>query len=458
MLKDHISWVLWCWTALSPLLFRLLPGRDAAIACLVAGWAFLPVAPYPPTALHPSGRKSSFHAVAVPTSPPINKATAIGLGCLVGVLAFDRKAVGRLRWERVDLPVMVWCLVPIASAVANRLPLSVGLEQARQLVLSWGVPYLMGRTYLADEDSRARFAVALAAGGLAYLPVCALELVAGPTVYRLAYGPHPYEFEGSERFLLSRPLGWMEHGNQLGLWMATSAVAATWLWASGAVKRPGGIPGRPLAAVLVGATLLCQSLGSILLLGLALLVLALVRFPSGRFGRRNVALALLGLGALAGGIWLARKGLDVGSLRLAIADLFKGAGKQSFTWRLARTEELLPTALRRPWLGWGRADWRADGLPWDNPVNLPSWLLALGMYGSVGLASLIALWTFPPWKASRHGAYRRWCGPSAGATGALVAIVTINFLDGFSNAVAILPVLYASGGLGGVIARPPAAS
>ena len=448
MTRDHLpSLILWCWAALSPLLFRLLPGRDAAIACLVVGWAFLPVAPYPPPAPTDVENASSVHAVAVPTAPLANKATAIGLGCLAGLVLFDRRTFEGLRFDRVDLPMAAWCLVPLASATANGLPLSEGLAQARYLALAWGVPYLLGRAYLADVESRGRFALGIAAGGLAYLPLCAAEIIAGPMAYRALYGPHPYEFEGAARFLGSRPLGFQEHGNQLGMWMAGSAVAATWLWASGASKRPFGIPGGVLAAVLIGATLSCQSHGSIVLLGVALSPLLVARLGRGRFPWRAAVALAVAAGCLAIFSLAARRGFDLGALRLDVGNFFKGINKSSFTWRLSRSEEFLPAALRRPWLGSARPDWRANGLPFTNPVNLPLWLLVLGMYGLVGLAASMATWLVPPARAARRGPLRAWTGPAGGATGALVALVAINYLDSFSNSVAILPILAAVGGL-----------
>ena len=446
-MPDRIPLILWLWAAASPLLFRFLPGRDAAIACLIAGWAILPTAEHPPSATADEGRSSMVHALAVPTSSAVNKATAIGLGCLVGLIAFDREAFGRVRFHVVDLPMAALCLVPLASTLANGLPLSEGLAQGRYLTLAWGVPYFLGRAYLSDEGSRGRFAVALTAGGLAYLPLCALEFFTGPAAYRVAYGLHPYEFEGSARLLGNRPLGFMEHGNQLGIWMASSALVATWLWGSGANRRPGGVPGGIVSAALIAATVLCQSHAAIVLLGLGLVPLAIARVPRRRSAWRWWVLAVVGLAAMAVAFALAGRGLGGGRLREVVGGLFKGMGKSSFTWRLARAEDFLPVALRRPWLGWGRPDWQGDGRPFLNPVNLPAWLLALGMYGSVGLLALIATWLLPLARAWRFDVPRSWARPSGGATGALVALVTINLLDGLSNASAILPVLAALGGL-----------
>ncbi len=443
MIRDYLPWLLWSWAIFSPLLFRLLPGRDAAIACLVVGWAFLPVAPYPDSSLIESRDASDFQALAVPTSLVVNKATAIGLGCLAGLILFDRKTFRNIQFGLNDLPMAAWCLVPLVSTLSNGLPLAEGLAQVRYLALAWGVPYLMGRAYLTDSEAQARFAVGLVAGGLAYLPLCLLEIVTGPAVYRWFYGPHPYEFEGAARFLGSRPLGFMEHGNQLGIWMASSAVLATWLWASGAVKRPGGVPGGVLSSCLIGITLLCQSHASILLMGLALLPLLIPRIFRGRMPSWKMMAAIAsGLVALGVLLLMARKGFSLSLLRADTAQFFRGIRKTSFSWRLARTEDFLPIALQRPWLGWGRANWRPEGLPFLNPVNLPFWLLALGIYGVAGLSASMATWLVPLTGALKRR-YPSKLGPSGGATGALVALVVLNFLDGFSNSTMILPVLAA---------------
>jgi hypothetical protein len=445
-----IPWILWSWAGLSPLAFRFLAGRDAAIACLVVGWAILPVAPYPASSLR-DGFSSSWHAVAIPVAPPVDKGTAIGLGCLAGLILFDRRTLEPLRFHRLDAPMATWCLVPLVSCLANGLPLSEGLAQVRYLALAWGVPYLLGRAYLTDVGSHGRFAVALAAAGLAYVPVCLLEFFLGPTVYRVFYGPHPYQFEGSSRFLgTSRPLGFLEHGNQLGIWMATTALAAVWLWASGAVKKPGGLPGGILAGVLVGTTILCQSHASIALLAVGALPLIAVRAPRTRFSWRIAAAVVVGLMILVVFAEGARRGFNPAAIRVDATQFFREIRKSSFTWRLARTEEYAPIALQHPLLGWARADWRAGGIGFLNPVNLPIELLALGMYGFLGLSALLAIWLVPLIRQAQ-----RWSpalvGPSAGAMGAMVALVAINFLDGLSNATVILPILAAVGGL----SRPP---
>jgi hypothetical protein len=450
-MRENIPSLLWAWALLSPILFRLIPGRDAAIACLIGGWAFLPNAAYPASSFATGlaeGTGGSAHALAVPAWPIPSKSTAIGLGCLAGLALFDRRAFARPRFDVVDLPMAAWCLVPVASAIANGLPIAEGLAQSRYLLLAWGVPYAIGRAYLADAESHRRFALGLVAAGLLYLPFCLIEIIKGPMLYHLVYGAHPYQVEGAARLVGYRPMVFLEHGNQLGMWMASSAVAATWLRFSGAALRPWGIPGEVLAATLVVATILCQSLASILYMAAALLPMLAGRLPARAWSWRLAVIGALVMAGLAVTLLAARRGFDPAALRVDARDFFHALRKGSFTWRLARSQDFLPVAMHRPILGWARPDWGPGGRPFLNPVNLGFWLLAFGMYGVVGLAASTAAWLAPAVRAIPHLLRgRRWLGPAEGASGALAALLVIHAIDGLTNAVMILPLLAAAGGL-----------
>ena len=441
-----INGVLWSWVVISALLFRLMPGRDAAIVSLILGWAILPVASFPASSVLDGGKTSWWPALAVQTDSVVNKATMIGLGSLLGLLLFDRRSLTRLRLDLVDLPILAWCVLPLLSCLTNGLSLLEGLSQVRCQLLSWGVPYLLGRVYLTDVGSQQRFAVGLVAGGLAYLPICLLEHIQGPLVYRLHYGPHPYEWDGAVRHLGHRPLVFLEHGNQLGMWLASSALVATWLWASRVVRKPGGIPGGWLAACLIALTIICQSHGSIVLLGIGLLPLVFHKLGWRWLNWRSV----LGSGALvvilSGLLEAVRRGFQPQAIRNDVVGFFRGINKTSFTWRLARTADFLPVALRRPVQGWARDNWRGDGLTFLDPAALPAWLMVFGKWGSLSLISVLGVWLVPMIQQAK-----RWSsamlGPSLGATGALVVLVLINFLDAFSNSTIILPIIAAIGGL-----------
>src|SRR5262249_18406561 len=146
----------------------------------------------------------------------------------------------------------------------------------RYLALAWGMPYLMGRLYLGDNESLQRLGLSLVLGGLLYVPLGLIEFLQGPFLYGLVYGPNPYQTEGAERFLGHRPLVFLEHGNQLGTWMAVAAVAAVWLWRSGRMPRVAGIPGGLAAGLLVVACVLFQSHTAVFLMMVVVVPLMLL--------------------------------------------------------------------------------------------------------------------------------------------------------------------------------------
>ena len=244
------------------------------------------------------------------------------------------------------------------------------------------------------------FARAWLAAGLAYLPLGLAEFAAGPFWYHALYGGHAYRLVGSERWVGNRPLVFLEHGNELGTWAATAAVAAAWLWALGDLPSWGGrrlrIPGVVVVASLIAASLLWQSHGSIILMLIALTPLIAVRRPGG-YGRwLIVAGVVLAIAAVAVvGAWAIMVG--AGGVRDQFRAIFHGIGKSSFTWRLARIVENLPRLAERPILGWGRADWSRltpDGT-FPDPITLSFWFLVSGMYGAFGLLASAALLLLP---------------------------------------------------------------
>src|SRR5258708_3053707 len=119
-----IPYLLVAWVVETVVLFSTIRPRDAALISMLVGWAFLPVARYPDKVFGTAiGIISSMHALAIPTNLLINKATAIGLGCLLGVVLFDWATLRRFRPAPFDAPMAIWCVLPIISALVNLEPL-----------------------------------------------------------------------------------------------------------------------------------------------------------------------------------------------------------------------------------------------------------------------------------------------------------------------------------------------
>jgi hypothetical protein len=453
-MEGLVPLVLASWVVLTVGFFWKRPGRSTALLALLGGWAVLPTGIYrAPFLAHPGGPVVSVHALAVPTELWLNKALVIGVGCLVGVVLFDWAAVLRQRPDWRDAPMLVWCLVPMASTLANGLPLATGLALTRYLVLAWGVPYALGRIYLGGNEELRQFGLGLVVAGLVSLPLAVLEFVWGPFLYTSVYGRHPYETEGAQRLLGHRPLLFFEHGNQFGVWIAVAAVAAIWLHGSGRMPSVARMPGATAAIALVAACLVFQSLGAIsLMLAVVLVVVLLRQRERFRFRARRayaaVAAGVLVL-ALTGSVAVAAAEAGGWSgLRNTVRGFFRDIGKASFTWRLARSEENVRRIAERPLLGWGRADWSAAaGGTFVNPVNIGWWVLAAGMFGAVGVVSAATALMLPPAEALWKVPVSAWLHPRYSALVLTTLLLLIVAIDAALNSVVLLPFIAGAGGL-----------
>jgi hypothetical protein len=223
----------------------------------------------------------------------------------------------------------------------------------------------LGRIFFRDRDSLLLAAKAIVLAGLSYLPICMVELIAGPQLYYHIYGYEPYRWIGAQRYIGFRPVGFLEDGNQLGIWLATAALLATALWIRGLGVRNLRIPLKSAALLLVAVTLLCQSLGSILLLA----VLGPVTWFSRRSSLRIAITTLLCGVLLFIGLQFAhvvpwREMARTNPFAHSIASDLRSIGRNSLGWRLGRDERQVGAASRKPILGLGFrrmelvAEWR----------------------------------------------------------------------------------------------------
>jgi hypothetical protein len=438
----HISplVILLGWIPAGVYLFRRYPVRIAILANFLGGWAILPGANYRPAA-------DSFPywilGVCLPTDYFLTKATATGLAALAGFLLFHSADLRRFRPGICDLPMAVWCCVPLLSAAAHWNTLHEGLLGATYQTIAWGVPWLLGRIYFSQDDSLLLAARACVVAGVCYIPICLFEICAGPQLYAFLYGFQPYRWVGAQRYIGFRPIGLLEDGNQLGIWMAAATLLAVFLSFNRLTGRILGLPMRWVAACLAAVTLLCQSAGSILLL-LFLLPLTLVK----RRSVQRAFVAVLILGVLAFALFRMTNLVSLRALAQrnavahSVASALNSMGRHSLVWRFAREESHIRVALQRPLLGSGQWNWwrNSDFRPWS------LWLLVFGMYGLVGLTALGTILFLPVVRAV-------W-PPAAGDAShrpdlrlALAALILMVAIDDLLNGAMILPYLLIMGGM-----------
>jgi hypothetical protein len=439
------------WIPVGIYLFRRYPVRIAILANFLGGWALLPGANYRPTT-------DEFPywvlGVCLPTDYFLTKATVTGLAAIGGMLLFYSADLKRIRFAICDIPMAIWCCVPLISAITHWNALGEGVFSAIYQAIAWGVPWMLGRIYFSDHDSLLLAARAYVVAGVAYVPICLLEICVGPQLYALFYGYQPYRWIGAERYLGYRPIGFLEDGNQLGIWMAAATLIAVSLFARRRLRPIYGMSPRWIASGLAVTTLLCQSAGSILLL---LILAPLTLFRQRSLVRVSVAILFLCIVFFA-----AFRMTNLVSLRAlaqrnamlhSIASGLASIGRQSFTWRIARDESHIAMALRHPLLGSGQWDWwqGGDSRPWS------LWLLVLGMYGLVGLIAFGSILFLPVIRSVWSPVDSNYRDDSD-LRRALVALILMVALDSLLNGAMILPYLLVMGGLAsrkaGTVALP----
>ena len=112
-------------------MFRELRGHRAVLFCFISGALFLPE-----------------QTIRFGGLPDYSKAAAICYGVFLAALLLDTRGLISIRFRWFDIPIVVFCLVPIPSAMANDLPVMDGVNIAFSLIFSWGMPYFLGRCFL----------------------------------------------------------------------------------------------------------------------------------------------------------------------------------------------------------------------------------------------------------------------------------------------------------------------
>ncbi len=272
------------------------------------------------------------------------------------------------------------------------------------------------------------------------LPIALIEGAVGPTFYECLYGPRPFNFDGAERYVGFRPLGFFEHGNQYGIWVAATALAAVWLWKTSVEPRWRG---RFLAvAVLSLATALAsQSVGAIVLLcaGLAL------SLTIGRSLTRWAFALFLLLIVLAGAVYLSGKVplrvlAEETPLGRHVVEAMRSSGRGSFIWRIARDQTALPLISTHPLVGTARWDW------WRGSNERP-WGLAFLILGQFGLIGFIFAFGAILMPALRALATPRLAGGFMDSATPLAVIVLMASADALLNSFLFYPAILMAGSL-----------
>jgi hypothetical protein len=434
-MTELIPIALYGWIVIVLMMFSILPPRRAVIASFLGAWLFLPQAQIP-----------------FPGLPDVTKITATSFGVLLGALIFDSGRVMRFRPSWVDIPIVAWCLSPMAASLTNGLGSYDGLSACLNQVAAWGVPYLMGRLYFNDLASLRDLAIGILVGGLIYVPLCLIEVRLSPQLHRWVYGVRNFDFSQTYRWGGYRPTVFMQHGLMVAMWMISATLIAAWLWMSDSLRHLRSVPISVMFGALFVTSVLCKSAGALVLLMVGLGVMVATRYL------RMPALILLLVAVPPLYITVRAKGMWGGEQLVAFAAQVNEERAASLEGRFLNETMLVDKALQKPLFGWGTwGRWRIrDDMDRDITTADSLWIISLGQTGLAGLTSLLAVLLLPVLLLMRRVPVRHWMQPATGAAAVLAVLLVVYLLDSLLNAMVNPIFVLAAGGLSGFYVIAPA--
>ncbi|MEG4200548.1 O-antigen ligase domain-containing protein [Microcoleus sp. Pol12A5] len=415
-------------------LFVRFPAQRAVIISFVAAWLFLPQASYP-----------------IPSLPPYTKISAACYAILLGTLIYDTARLTSFKPGWLDVPMVIYCLCPIFSQVSNGgSPISPTINQ----IVTWGLPYFLGRLYVGNLGGLRQLAIGIFAGGLAYIPFTLVEGVRGPILHQMIYGVNAFDDWGQARRLGGwRPVVFMQHGLMVGLWMMTAALIAVWLWQTGTLKKFMGRNIKTLAIILTIAFFLCRSTGAYSLFVMALLVLY-----SAKFFRTSLPLLFI-IGYIVFYLYVAASGQFSSKDVIGfINQVFGEERAASLKFRFDNEEILGEKARQRFMFGWGDSGGNRVYNEYGDDVSVTDslWIIAFGVNGAVGLVSLFSSLLLPVivFSLFKYPA-RTWSNPKVAPAATLGIALTMYVFDCVLNAMTNPIFALIAGGISGLVLKAP---
>jgi hypothetical protein len=369
----------------------------------------------------------------------------------VATLVYDTARLTCFKPGWLDVPMLIWCLCPIVTQVTNGgSPISPTFNQ----IISWGLPYLVGRLYVGSLDGLRQLAIGIFAGGLAYIPFTLIEGVRGPLLHQMVYGVSAFADWGQAvRAGGWRPVVFMQHGLMVAVWMMTATLMAVWFWQTGALKKFMGRNIKTLAIILIIAFFLCRSSGAY-----SLFVFGLIVLFCAKWFRTSLPLLFI-IGYIVFYLYIAAAGQFSSKQVMGfITPIFGEERSASLKFRFDMEEILGEKARQRFLLGWGDSGgnrvYNQEGR--DISITDSLWIIAFGTYGTVGLVSLFSSLLLPVivFTLFKYPA-RTWSNPKVAPAAALGVALTMYVFDCVLNAMTNPIFALIAGGISGLVLKAP---
>ena len=431
----HLAMLAWPLLAFG--LFAFLPARRAIIVGFLAGWSFLPRTGY-----------------AIPGYPDYTRMSATCASVLLATLVFRPHRLRAFRLRMIDLVMLLWCSWPFISAMNCGLgPYHGFVASFEQVIVPWGMPYIVGRLYLSDPESVRELAIGIFIVGLVHVPLCLFEARMCPVLHEWVYGRRPgtwRRYAGYGPFCWM-PLAFIGQHLALGMFMASASVVGLWLALTGALKRVLNISLGWLVPPLLAATVLCKTMGAnVLWVG------GLIALWAAKSWRTTLPLVCL---LMAPPVYMVLRTTGAwtgaGVVRFLREEVSQRRA-ESLGTRFENETQLAAKALKKPIFGWGPwGDYRIKDEEGEN-VSLTDgmWIINLGKYGITGLVVWTLALLLPVASLLYRIPGRYWARPSYAPLAALSTLIAVYAIDCLLNAF-VNPVFVLSlGALAGV--RPEA--
>jgi hypothetical protein len=411
-------------------LFMVLPPRRAVIAAFLIAWLFLPMAGYKVAAL-----------------PDYTKMSATVFGVVLAASLFDPNRFLRFRPRWVDIPAAIFCLSPLVTSVVNEINGSGvydGLSTSLTMIVTWGLPYLIGRAYFDDIESLKELAIGIFIGGIIYMPLCWIEMRLSPQLHNWFYGFHQHDFRQTLRLGGYRPMVFMQHGLMVGMWMAMCALIGVWLLRSWTIRKLFDMPLNVLVPLL-----LLTAIGVRSMYAAGLLALGLFALYTALWFRTKWIIAVLLL--IPPAFIAVRSTATVDGLyAVKLANETFGAERGgSFETRVVAENALSAKAREKPWFGWG--GWNNNRVVEEETGNYyitdSLWIITFGTAGMINLAALTIMLLLPMMLILKDYRVELWSHPMIAPSVVLAMISMLYMFDHLLNAMVNPIFMLAVGGV-----------